>query len=63
MNTLADNTFKYEITLNDEIVSPITAPVNYVFNLSTDSEYNDIEFKELFIDSGTSTRLTRGISQ
>ena len=54
VNNLANNAFKYRITLSDETISPITlAP--YVFNLLTDFRYNDIEFKGLFIDSGVST--------
>ena len=63
VNTLADNAFKHRITLSDETVSPITVPAPYVFNSSTDSRYNDSEFKGLLIDSGASTRSTGGIGQ
>lgn len=63
VNTLVDNTFKYQITLSDKTVPPITVPVPYTFNLSTDSRYNDTEFKGLLIDSGVSTQSTGGISQ
>lgn len=62
VNTLADNAFKHRITLSDETVSPIT-PTSYVFNSSTDSRYNDTEFKELLINSGASTQSTGGIGQ
>lgn len=37
VNTLADNAFKYQITLSDETVSLITILAPYIFNLSTDS--------------------------
>ena len=63
VNTLADNAFKHQITFSDEIVLPATVLAPYVFNLSTDSRYNDIEFKELLIDSGASTRSTGDIGQ
>lgn len=62
INTLADTAFKYQIILNDETVSPIS-PASYIFNLLTNSRYNNIEFQRLLIDSGASTRSTRGISQ
>lgn len=51
VNTLVDNTFKYQITLNDKTVLPTIVSAPYVFNLSLDSQFNDIEFKRLFIDS------------
>ena len=63
VNTLADNAFKHRITLSDKTVLPITVPTPYLFNLSTDSRYNDIKFKGLLIDSRASTRSTRGIGQ
>ena len=62
INTLADNTFKHRITLSDETVLPTTL-TPYVFNSSTDSRYNDTEFKGLLINSGASTRSTGGIGQ
>ena len=62
VNTLADNAFKHRITLSDETASPISS-APYVFNSSTDSRYNDTEFKGLLIDSGASTRSTGGIGQ
>ena len=60
---LADNAFKHRITLSDKTVLPTTVPAPYVFNLPTDSHYNDIEFKGLLIYLGASTRSTGGISQ
>ena len=59
-NTSADNAFKHQIILSNETVLPTTlAP--YIFNSSTDSQYNDTEFKWLIIDSGASTRSTGDI--
>ena len=55
VNTLADNVFKLRITLNDKIILLLTILTPYVFNSSTDSQYNDTEFKKLFIDSDNST--------
>ena len=63
VNSLADNAFKHWITLNDKIVSPIIVPTSYIFNLSTDSWYNDTEFKGLRIDLGALTWLKGGIGQ
>ena len=63
VNTLANNAFKYQITLSDKTILPITVPTPYLFNLSTDLRYNDIEFKGLLINSRALTQLTKGISQ
>ena len=41
----------------------INVPAPYIFNLLTDLQYNDIEFKRLLIDLKASTRSTRSISQ
>lgn len=60
VNTPADNAFKHQITLSDKTVSIITLAL-YILNLSTDSQYNDNEFKELLIDSGASTQSIGGI--
>ena len=62
INTLADNSFKHQITLSDKTVSPTTLVI-YIFNSLTDSRYNDTEFKGLLIDLGASTRSTGGIGQ
>lgn len=62
MNALANNAFKHRITLSDETVFPVT-PASYVFNSSTDSRYNDTDFKWLLIDSGASTQSASGIGQ
>ena len=48
--------------MNDKTTLLITL-VPYVFNLSTDSQYNDTKFKGLLIDSRVSTWSTEGISQ
>lgn len=55
VNTLAYNAFKHQIILSDKTVLPTTVPAPYVFNLSIDSWYNDMEFKGLPIDSRAST--------
>lgn len=60
---LANNTFKYQITLSNETILLITVLAPYVFNLSTHLQYNDIKFKGLLIDSGASIQSTRSISQ
>ena len=52
INTLADNVFKHQITLSNKTVLPITVPAPYVFNFSTNSQYNNTEFQGLLIDSG-----------
>lgn len=36
VNILTDNTFKYQITLSNNTVSPIIVFAPYVFNVSTD---------------------------
>lgn len=61
VNTLADNAFKHQITLSDKIVPSITVPVPYVFNSSTDSQYNNTEFKGLLINLNVSTQLINSI--
>ena len=48
--------------MSDKTVSPTTL-TPYVFNSSTDSQYNDTESKGLLIDSRASTRSTDGIDQ
>lgn len=63
VNILADNAFKHQITLSDNTVSHIIVPAFYTFNLLTDLQYNDTEFKGLFINLGALTHLIRGISQ
>lgn len=35
VNTLANNTFKHQITLNNKIILLIIVPTSYVFNIST----------------------------
>lgn len=61
VNTLLNNIFKYQITLYDKTVLPITIHTAYFFKLSTDSKYNDIKFKRLFIDLKAITELIKGI--
>lgn len=63
INTLADNTFKYQIILSDETLPLINVPAFYVFNLLTDSQYNNTQFKKLLIELGASSQLTSGIDQ
>lgn len=54
-NILVENTFKYQITLSDKKVLLIIILVSYTFNLSTNLQYNNTEFKRLFIDSAAFT--------
>lgn len=61
VNTLANNAFKSQITLNNETISPSIVSAPYVFNLSTDLQYNNIEFKKLLINLKALTKSTRGI--
>lgn len=61
VNTIANNVFKYKITLNDKTILFIIVLVSYIFNLLGDLWYNEIEFKELFINSKVLTQLTEGI--
>lgn len=61
VNTLVDNIFKYQITLNDKIIFSITLTL-YTFNLSTNLQYNNTEFKRLLINSSVSTRSTNDIN-
>ena len=63
VNTFANNAFKYQITLNDKTILPITISASYLFNLSTNSQHNNIVFKELLIDSRASTQSIGGIDQ
>lgn len=58
---LADNAFKYQITLSNKIVLPTTILTPYIFNLSPNSRYNDIEIQLIFIDSRLSTQSTEAI--
>lgn len=59
---LTDIAFKHQITLSNKTILPITVSTFYVFNLSTDSQYNDSEFKGLFINLRASTQSTRSIN-
>lgn len=63
VNTLVDNTFKHQIILSNKTVPPITFFVPYVFNLSTDLQYNDTKFKGLLFDLGISSQLMGNIGQ
>ena len=58
INMLVDNAFKHQITLSDTKILLITVPAPYIFNLSTDWQYNDIEFKALLVDLGPLTQST-----
>lgn len=56
IKTLANNVLKHQITLSiNKTILSITVLALYVFNLSTNLQYNDTEFKKLLIDSGIST--------
>lgn len=62
VSLLANTAFKHQITFEDDI-SAHAKLEPYSFNISTSSQYNNSEFKELLIDSGAATRCTGGISQ
>lgn len=40
VNSLADNAFKYPITLSEKIILPIIVSASYIFNLLTNLQYN-----------------------
>lgn len=61
-NQLANNACKHRVTVKDIAAAP-TPPEPYIFSVSTDSRYDDSEFKGLLIDSGAATRSTGGIGQ
>lgn len=61
VNMLVNNAFKHYITLYNKTILYITIATSYFFNSSINLEYNNIEFKKLFIDLKVSTRLTGGI--
>ena len=63
VNRLADNAFKHQIILNNVIVLPITTTFSYIFILSTDLQYNNIEFKKLIIVFKALNQLTGVIWQ
>lgn len=46
--------FKYQITMSDKTALPVTS-IPYVLNSLIDSQYNNIKFQKLFIDSSAST--------
>lgn len=60
--TTLTNVLNHQITLNEKTVPSIFFAI-YIFNLSSDLQYTDIELKELFIDLNTSTQLIGSISQ
>lgn len=53
INNLENDASNHQITLSDKTISFISS-ASYIFNLSIDLQYNNIEFKKLFIDLGTS---------
>lgn len=61
-NKLADQSFKHRIIMEDETITSV-ASNPFIFSTSTDSRYDNTEFKGLLIDSGASTRSTDGIGQ
>lgn len=49
IQNLANNAFKYQVILSDKTNCLFTFNF-YVFNLSTNSQYNDTKFKSFFVD-------------
>lgn len=60
INTLANNTFKHKIILSNKITLLITT--FYIFKLSTNLQYNNIEFQKLLINSKALTQLIKNIN-
>lgn len=59
---LADNAFKHQIILRDKTVSSIIS-ASYIFNLSTNFQYNNTWFLGLLIDLCALIQSTSDISQ
>lgn len=62
VSLLANKAFKYQIILRDNTTTPIK-PEPYSFNTSISSQYDNLKFKRLLIDSGTAIHSTNGIGQ
>ena len=61
-NMLTNNIFSHRITLKNETM--IFNNFNfYVFNIFTNSRYNNTKFKKFFIDSNTVIKSTNNINQ
>ena len=61
INMLTNKAFEHHITWSDNTIAPVSVP--YSFITSTDTRYDESEFKGLLIDSGAATRSTGGIGQ
>lgn len=61
INLLTDGAFKHRMTSLDDTTGSVSMP--YSFTTSTDSRYDESEFKGLLIDFGAATRSTGGIGQ
>lgn len=62
INNLDDDISNHQI-IQSEWTVLFFLPTSYVFNLSNDLQYNDIEFKGLLIDSTVLVQMTGGIDQ
>lgn len=49
--------------MSNKIVSSNNVVTSYIFNILTDSKYNNTKFQGLLIDSGVSTQLKKKIGQ
>lgn len=59
---LANKVFKHQITSENKTIALASAkPEPYSFNTSSNTQYNDLEFKSLLIDSGAAICSTGGI--
>lgn len=61
INNLDNNSSNHQIILSKKIVFSICLN-SYIFNLSSDSQYNNIEFKKLHIDLNVLTQSIDSIS-
>lgn len=61
INTLANNTFKYQIT-SVYIIIPLAYPISYSYTTSTNIRYNNFKFKGLLINLDAVTWFTSGFS-
>jgi hypothetical protein len=61
INLLADKAFKHQFTSEDSIIVPTIE--SFIYTSSTESRYDDREFKGILIDSNAATRSTGGVGQ
>jgi hypothetical protein len=60
---LADKAFEHRLTLKDTINAPINKPFDFTFTSTTESRYDDREFKNILVDCDAARRSTAEIDQ